>query len=71
MWHSWKRFKQDFNLILGTMVGVAGLSTCHISAKTIQILFNIIWHFITLKILSYGSLNSMQTHRLWKEEIKK
>ena len=53
------------------MVGVAGLSTCQISAKTIQNLFNMIWHFITLKILSYGSLNGMQKHGLWKEEIKK
>lgn len=47
------------------------MSTCQISAKTIQKLLSIIWHFITLKILCYGFLNDMQKHRLWKEEIKK
>lgn len=59
VWHSWRRFKENFDLILGTMGGIAGLSTCQLSAKVIQNLFSIIWHFITLKILSYGSLNGM------------
>lgn len=70
MWYSRRRFKQDFDSILGTMGGVAGLSTCQTSAKITQNLFNVIWHFITLKVLSYGSLNGMKKHTLCKEEME-